>query len=463
MRWSATGRHAPYKTPTSIPATNWWRFLEKNPLLRFQVYPWPDYCGGVPCASAEGWHIIAEDIALAELGDLKDSLRPNLTTERQGHPRAENMFGGQALIARLLLAVKGTGHAALHLNTRMGSLIVEGGRVVGAVAQTSGGAIRIHAARGVLIAAGGFEQNDEMRHARGVAASAKWSMGAPGNLGQPIQAGIDIGAATDLMGECWWSPGLMHPDGTATFSLGILGGIFVNGAGQRFTNESQPYDIVGRDVIKGDASGVKHLPFWQIYDARFGLRPPVINASVAVGESEGYLAAGLWKQADTLEDLAAQIGVPAAALVSTVARYNTFATTGIDQDFHRGELAYDRFFVGPTKIDSSLVSLESLDFGDAVGGGQDANPCLVPINRPRFYAAAFGISDLGTKGGLKTDPDARVLDNKGAVISGLYAAGNSMAAVSGQTYPGGGNPVGSSMVFAHLAARDMLANGAKAA
>lgn len=430
-------------------------FLEQNPWLRFQVFPWPDYFGTAPCASAEGRHIIAEGIELAALGDLKGSLRPNLTTERQGLPRAESLFGGQALIARLLLAVKGTGNAELKLNTPLESLIVEDGRVVGAVA----GALRIRAARGVLIAAGGFEQNDAMRREYGIAASSRWSMGAPGNFGRPIQAGIAIGAATDLMGECWWSPGLMHPDGTATFSVGILGGIFVNGAGRRFTNESQPYDIAGRDVINGEASGVKHIPFWQIYDERFGQRPPVLNASVALAANEDYLAAGLWKQADTLEELAAEIGVPPAALVDTVARYNSFAATGIDLDFHRGETAYDRFFVGPTKLESTLVSLESPDYGDAIGSGREANPCLVPIDRPRFYAAAYGISDLGTKGGLKTDPDARVLDRSGAVIPGLYAAGNSMAAVSGTTYPGGGNPIGSSVVFAYRAALDMAGAG----
>jgi succinate dehydrogenase/fumarate reductase flavoprotein subunit len=432
-------------------------FLEQNPWLRFQVFPWPDYYGHVPHASAEGRHIIAEGLELAALGDLRDSLRPNLTTERQGQPRAESLFGGQALIARLLLAVKSAGSAELHLNTAMESLVVEDGRVVGAVAQTPSGSVRIHAKRGVLIAAGGFEQNDAMRRRYGVAASAKWSMGAPGNFGRPIEAGIAVGAATDLMGECWWSPGLIHPDGTATFSVGILGGIFVNGAGQRFTNESQPYDIAGRDALKGEATGVRHIPFWQIYDERFGQRPPVLNVSIALQPAEDYLAAGLWHQADTLEELAARIGVPPQALVETVARYNGFAATGVDLDFHRGETAYDRFFVGPTKLESTLVSLESPDFGDAIGSGREANPCLVPIDRPRFYAAAYGVSDLGTKGGLRTDPDARVLTADGAVIPGLYAAGNSMAAVSGTTYPGGGNPIGSSIVFAYRAALDMLA------
>lgn len=80
---------------------------------------------------------------------------------------------------------------------------------------------------------------------------------------------------------------------------------------------------------------------------------------------------------------------------------------------------------------------------------------MAPIDTPPFHAAAFGLSDLGTKGGLRTDNHARVLDRSGKVIPGLYAAGNTMAAVSGTTYPGGGNPIGASMLFSHLAALDM--------
>ena len=79
----------------------------------------------------------------------------------------------------------------------------------------------------------------------------------------------------------------------------------------------------------------------------------------------------------------------------------------------------------------------------------------MPIDRPPFHAAAFGISDLGTKGGLRTDTAARVLDASGNPIPGLYAAGNTMAAPSGTAYPGGGNPIGTSMLFSHLAVLDM--------
>lgn len=83
-------------------------------------------------------------------------------------------------------------------------------------------------------------------------------------------------------------------------------------------------------------------------------------------------------------------------------------------------------------------------------------PPLYPIERAPLLAAAFGVSDLGAKGGLRTDTSARVLDIHGRPIPGLYAAGNTMAAPSDAVYPGGGNPIGTSMVFSHLAVRDML-------
>ena len=79
------------------------------------------------------------------------------------------------------------------------------------------------------------------------------------------------------------------------------------------------------------------------------------------------------------------------------------------------------------------------------------------IAKAPYHAATFGLSDLGTKGGLVTDSHARVLNADGQPITGLYAAGNTMAAVSGTAYPGGGNPIGASMLFSHLAALDMAA------
>jgi 3-oxosteroid 1-dehydrogenase len=296
--------------------------------------------------------------------------------------------------------------------------------------QRDGETVAIGARRGVLLAAGGFEQNPRMRQFYGVPGRADDTMGSPGNTGAAHQAAIRADADTDLMDQAWWSPGLTHPDGRSTFSLWFTGGIFVNHDGDRFVNESAPYDRIGRDVIDQIDSGTLKLPYWMIYDDREGDVPPVKSTSVTMVDAADYQAAGLWHTADTLEQLAVKIGAPPARLVQTVTRFNDMVARGHDDDFRRGDEAYDRAF----------------------SGGELP---LVPIVKGPFHAAAFGLSDLGTKGGLRTDTQARVLDSAGAPIPGLYAAGNTMAAVSGTTYPGGGSPIGASMLFSHLAALHM--------
>jgi hypothetical protein len=255
-------------------------------------------------------------------------------------------------------------------------------------------------------------------------------MGGPGSRGLALQAGIAAGADTDLLDQAWWSPGLTHPDGRSAFALWFTGGIFVNQSGNRFVNESRAYDRAGREIITQLEDGSITLPYWMIYDDKEGEVPPVKAANVSIVETEKYVAAGLWHSADTLEELAAKIGVPGRQLAATVARFNGFAASGVDEDFGRGDEAFDRAF------------------------SAGASP-LVPIDRPPYHAAAFGLSDLGTKGGLRTDTAARVLDLSGNPIGGLYAAGNTMAAPSGTAYPGGGNPIGTSMLFSHLAVLDM--------
>ncbi|WP_428844596.1 FAD-binding protein [Mycolicibacterium hodleri] len=397
----------------------------------FKVLPWPDYFGAAPGARPDGMrHIVARALPADALGPYADRVRGPLDNERLGAPAPELLTGGRALIGRFLAALNRFPAAAVHLDSPLTDLVVQGGSVTGVVVQRHGERVRIGARRGVLLAAGGFEQNANMRKAFGVPGRVEDTMGAPGNDGAAHRAAIRIGAATDLMDQAWWSPGLTHPDGRSTFSLWFTGGIFVDSDGRRFVNESGPYDRLGRTVVDQIDSGAIKLPFWMIYDDREGEIPPVKSTSVSMVAAERYRDAGLWRSADTLAELAAIIGVPPAHLVATVTRFNELATGGVDRDFGRGDEAYDRTFTG------------------------GASP-LVPIDQPPYHAAAFGLSDLGTKGGLRTDTDARVLDAEGRPIPGLYAAGNTMAAVSGTVYPGGGNPIGASMLFSHLAALHM--------
>ena len=131
------------------------------------------------------------------------------------------------------------------------------------------------------------------------------------------------------------------------------------------------------------------------------------------------------------------MGVPAAALAATVERFNGFAPTGEDRDFHRGASAYDHYYTDPAV---------------------QPNSCLAPLWLPPFYAFKIVPGDLGTKGGLCTDARARVLRADGSVIAGLYAAGNASAAVMGHSYAGAGSTIGPAMTFGYIAA-NAIADG----
>jgi succinate dehydrogenase/fumarate reductase flavoprotein subunit len=406
-------------------------YLEEDDHFAFDVLPWPDYFGGLPHARLDGLrHTVMKPLPAKRLGELAHRVRGPLDRERLGAEVPKYLIGGRALIGRLLWAITAYPHTSLHTNSPLVELASSSEGVVGAVIEEDGRRRAIRARAGVLLAAGGFENNPGLRQRFGVPGDARDTMGAPGNTGLALQAGMAAGAATDLMDQAWWSPGLTHPDGRSAFSLWFTGGIFVNQHGRRFVNESGPYDRIGKVIIDQIACGAMALPFWMIYDDREGLVPPVKATNVSMVEPERYVEAGLWHTADTLPELAATIGVNADNLVSTVKRFNEFVAAGIDEDFGRGDEAYDRAF----------------------SGGRSP---MVPIETGPYHAAAFGLSDLGTKGGLVTDSHARVIDTGGNPIDGLYAAGNTMAAVSGTAYPGGGNPIGASMLFSHLAAKHM--------
>ena len=140
------------------------------------------------------------------------------------------------------------------------------------------------------------------------------------------------------------------------------------------------------------------------------------------------------KKATTIGELAAQMGVDAAKLDATVARFNQHAAKGEDPDFQRGEAAYDKLYGDPRS---------------------QPNPCLAPIIKAPFYAMPIYPGDIGTNGGLSTDAKARVLDAKGKAIAGLYAVGNTAASAMGESYPGAGVTLGPALTFGYIAARDL--------
>ncbi len=353
----------------------------------------------------------------------------------------KRMYGmGNALAIGLRKGLQDAG-VPVWYDADLTDLLIEEGRVVGAVVEREGTAVTVRARRGVILGSGGFEFNLELRQKYQQApVGIDWSTGAPSNTGGGILAGVTAGAATDLMEEAWWGPTIPLPRGPwfCLAERNLPGSIIVNGVGKRFMNEALPYIEATHAILEGEASGVPHVPAWMVIDQRYRNRYLFAGLGPRQPFPGRWYKEGVVVKAATLEELAEKIGVPAENLTATVERFNGFAASGVDADFHRGESAYDKYYSDPT------VS---------------PNPSLHVIDQAPFYAVKIVPGDLGTKGGLVTDERARVLRADGSVIEGLYAAGNCSAAVMGHTYPGPGGTIGPAMTFGYLAALDLAAPG----
>ncbi|OZF45821.1 FAD-binding protein [Rhodococcus sp. 14-2470-1a] len=417
----------------------------------FVHQPVPDYFASAPGSSPAGNTIFPAPIPAAELGDNLAILRKSIPDERWGDDEGPVLSGGRALIGRALMAFLESGNGTLRLNTALESLVVEDGRVVGVNTVSDGEHVTYRAGGGVLLAAGGFEHNEELRAKHGkIALTGEWSNGVASNTGDALNAGVAIGADIGLMDEAWFVPGLVQPDGRPVFQTGTRGGIWVNGAGERFTNETQPYDQSGHAIYNAEAtSGVSHMPVRWILDQK-QIDRDSFGGDPALPVRPEWFESGALVKADTLEELAELIGVPFENLSNTVKEFNAASESGVDEKFHRGETTWDNMF-------QYVVGFPALPAQNyMVPLPQDIpNPLLGAIDTAPYYAATIRLSDIGTKGGLRTDDHARVLRADGEPIAGLYAAGNTMAAMSGGVYPGAGTPIGSSLAFSYLAVQDI--------
>ncbi|MFT4125963.1 MAG: FAD-dependent oxidoreductase [Gordonia sp. (in: high G+C Gram-positive bacteria)] len=427
--------------------------LEENPRFGlFQHAPVPDYYADVDGSTPHGRTVFPPPVQVSELGENAALIRRSLYTERYGHREDDVLVGGRALIGRALAAFLETGNGVLSLATALTDLVVENDRVVGVDARRDGEAVRLRASRGVLLATGGFEHNAELRAKFGMfPASGEWSNGYAGNVGDALLAGIAVGADTDLLDEAWYVPGVVQTDGNPLFHTGTRGGIWVNAEGQRFVNEIRPYDQAGHAIRdRENATGISHNPCYWVFDHKQFTRDGFGGRAPDQPVDDLWFESGALTKADTLAELAALIGVPADALVASVSTFNGYVPGGVDEEFHRGETAWDQMF----QYVVGYAALPEQNFVKPIEA-EGPNPMIVAIDSPPYYAATIRLSDIGTKGGLKTDTEARVLRADGTPIAGLYATGNTMAAMAGRVYPGAGTPIGSSLAFAYRAVRDL--------
>ncbi|MCE7740948.1 MAG: FAD-binding protein, partial [Candidatus Heimdallarchaeota archaeon] len=177
--------------------------------------------------------------------------------------RYRHLTLGNALIGRLRKSMQDA-NIPLWLNTPFEDLILEKDKVVGVVARKEDSEIRIKAEKGVIFAAGGFPHNLEMRekyHPKPI--TTEWTSAHFGNTGDAILSGMKHGAAVDLMDDAWWGPSSAPHEEPPFFHVGergYPGGIMVNKAGKRFTNESASYVVVVHEMYEKHSDKIPHVP-----------------------------------------------------------------------------------------------------------------------------------------------------------------------------------------------------------
>ncbi|WP_024795255.1 FAD-dependent oxidoreductase [Tomitella biformata] len=353
---------------------------------------------------------------------------------------------GQSLMGRLLKACLARG-VVVTTGRRARRLVIEDGRVAGVEFDTPQGPGVVRAAAGVVLATGGFEWNEEYKRAflRG---PLTHPVTMPTSEGDGLYMAMKAGAMLGNMREAWWSPVADLPAGVNDMNRVMVNAdrtrprsIMVNRQGRRFTNEAANYNAFGGAFHQEDVATFSYanLPCWLIFDQEYLRRYGTVGPYPPGEVPPPWVIA-----ASSLDDLAAKLEVPAEALKNTVAQWNANVATGRDPDFHRGESAHDRWW------------------GDPHLKGQP-EATLGPLEEAPFYAVSLKSGALGTKGGPRVDPDARVLDLDGEPIEGLYAAGNVMASPFGMTYGGAGGTLGPAMVYGYLAGRHLGARASGAA
>ncbi len=438
--------------------------LRRRTPLRFQwMAEYPDYFPELPGGSATGRAMEPKPFDVRRLGEDRALLRPPALTVPFPMPVSGRTFRWLNLIARtprgMVTAAKllglglgglairreyaaggGALAAGLFAGVRMAKipvwfssplkdLVVENGKVAGVVVTRDDKDVTVRAKRGVLLSAGGFDRNAEWRHKyQSPQLDTDWCLGNPENTGDAIAIAQAAGADLAFMDEAWWFPAVPVPGsmpGTLLAERSLPGQLIVDRQGRRFMNEALNYMSAGHELIK------QQLPVWIVFDQRFRNRY-LFCSSVFPRQPlpKAWYDAGIAVKTGSVTELAQRVGLP--ELPAMVQRFNLLAASGRDDDYHRGDSAYDRYYGDPTIV---------------------PNPCLGPVDSGPFYAVQVVPGDLGTCGGIRADGFARALRPDGTIIEGLYASGNAAGNAFGRVYPGPGATIGQGLVYGYTAAR----------
>jgi len=444
-------------------------FLLAQGIKLTRVKEWPDYYDERPGGSKLGRTVVAELFDANELGAWREKLRlsfivapvPATLEEMMELPMLKRSWavkflllklilrgvlaritgkrwvaGGAALQGRMLKAAVAAG-VTFRTDSPVSELIVEDGIVKGIVTVKEGRPWRIGSRMGVLINAGGFSHNQRMRDRYAPGTSVKWTMAAPGDTGEMIEEMMRHGAAIAQMEErvgCQMTlpPGAEASEAkpTAQAMTASPHAILVDQSGVRYMNEGGSYMAYCKAMLERNKT-VAACPSWAVFDQQYMSNYMLAGTLPGTTKPQRWYDEGYLKKADTIEELERLLGMQPGVLAATVQRFNAFVSQNRDEDFHRGERAYDGWL------------------GDAF---HKPSMTLGSIVEAPFYALPVVPGDVGTYGGVVTDEFARVLREDRTVIPGLYATGVSTASVMGRAYPGAGSSVGPSFTFGYVAA-----------
>jgi len=376
---------------------------------------------------SKGWKWIMAKLMISYRLDIPMRLKSK---------RHRRLCLGNALVGRCLTSVFKR-NIPIWRSTSLKSLVEKNGKVTGAIVTKNGEDILITTKRGVILAAGGFEHNSDMRNANLPGPTdTNWSATPGQNTGDAHIAAQAVGAKLTLMDAAWWGPSVRLPRDDRSrilFAERALPGIYiVNENGKRYLNEAASYDEVGRQLQAHPKTS------WVIFDRRarekYGIGPLYPTAVHPDSKWNSSIKA-IVKKSDTIEGLASLMGVDETGLKDTVKKVAKYSETGVDEDFGSGSTSYDKYYGDPSVT---------------------PNPCLAPLLKAPFYAFPVYPGDIGTKGGVDVDINAQALNKNGRPILGLYATGNTASSVMGYTYPGAGSTIGPAMTFGYVAAKHAM-------
>lgn len=433
------------------------QWLEDTTDARFTILPnYPDYHPENPGGKPDGGRSLDPGLfSYASLGDWQDKVARSrrsahlkitdttlgggtgyLSEEELQRRIDEDLRGcGNALVGPIIKALLDLGVEPV-LNARASRLLMDDGRIAGVRVEIDGVEHDVRATRGVILATGGFEWDADL-----VASFLRGPMTAPTsmptNTGDGLRMAMTVGAQLGNMGQAWWVPAVKIPGDEAFGATRsnlvnrertLPGSIMVNSAGRRFTNEATNYNALGGAFHQLDpvTFTYSNLPAWLVFDATHAERYGTFGAPAGTPVPEWVVSA------PTLAGLAAACGIDPEGLDSTIARWNGFVDAEQDDDFHRGDSAYDRWSGDGEFRFTKASTMGRIDTGP-------------------FYAVEIESGTLGTSGGPRTDTSGRVLDHAGEPIPGLFAAGNVAAAPTAMAYGGAGGTLGPILVFGRLA------------